>query len=86
MCNAERYRRGFTTDDSCTICREGVENIEHLFRGCSEVVSQWKAFIADTEFQHQQALSFEDWFAYNLSSPIKSIMNHAWNVVFSTTL
>ena len=36
MCNVERKRWGFTIDEMCSICKDGKEDVEHIFKHCPE--------------------------------------------------
>ncbi|XVE66798.1 hypothetical protein DITRI_Ditri08aG0108200 [Diplodiscus trichospermus] len=86
MCNAERVRRGFTANGICEMCKEHIEDVNHLVRECSSVSYMWRHFLQASEFQLQQGLDFDDWLMRNLNGVVKCDFFEHWTVAFAVIL
>ncbi|KAK8558217.1 hypothetical protein V6N13_038690 [Hibiscus sabdariffa] len=61
LTNAERARRHLTTSNSCPLCHNGIENIEHVVRTCSKAQRIWEAIVDPTKIVFFSNLSFQEW-------------------------
>ena len=86
MCNAERKRRGFTTQGNCDSCTDAIEDVDHLFRYCADSVEIWRHLLPPSEFQRQLTLSFDGWLQRNIAENLFGALQLDWNVTFSNAV
>lgn len=56
-------KRGLEVDDTCKVCGEGKETVNHLFFHCLKANIIWKLAPVRWEISEQQALSFKQWWS-----------------------
>ncbi|KAK9149068.1 hypothetical protein Scep_007825 [Stephania cephalantha] len=67
LANVERKRRHLTEFDTCEVCGEHVETIEHTLRQCPISTSIWIKIVGIQLWrQRWEKLPFEAWFMRNL--------------------
>ncbi|XP_073051702.1 uncharacterized protein [Primulina eburnea] len=86
MSNAERLKRGFTTNGSCALCHYELEDVDHIFRKCEEAKKIWRRLMPTKAFQTSLNPSFDAWLMGNLGHKPKTSKNLDWNILFAITL
>ena len=66
MTDKERYQREIAPKPFCNCCPSEVEDLNHLFRYCTNVGSLWPQIMENQWWSHAQGLSFRDRFAWNM--------------------
>ena len=69
LSNSERFKRHLHVTPSCELCFEGIEDLEHIFRGCSNAKEIWQEL--ENEGVHCLGfdMDFHGWLQRNLLEP-----------------
>ncbi|CAN1824009.1 Putative ribonuclease H protein At1g65750 [Linum perenne] len=68
LTNSERRRRHLCTDDICTRCRAGTEDVLHVLRDCPLAKSTWLSLIPAYDHQSFFTGTLLEWFTRELNS------------------
>ena len=60
LTNEQRCSRGMTEDISCPRCHSGIENIDHLLRGCRDSIAVWDDICQGTSYSPSFAKNLDD--------------------------
>ncbi|KAK8605986.1 hypothetical protein V6N13_102749 [Hibiscus sabdariffa] len=87
MTNAERYRRHFSSDAHCPVCRSSIEDVDHILRRCSATVSIWTFLIRPSFLHTFLSMPIHQWFILNLSGPFPAGCDQSsWDLLFAAVL
>lgn len=86
MCNYERCKRGFTTNDRCPICLTEREDVEHVIRGCKAARKVWNRMIPTDNPTKDFSMDFNSWFDLNVAWKGSRRKNEHWNMIFAITV
>lgn len=86
MTNAERARRGFTTNTACILCMGQLEDIDHLLCSCIHVANIWNYFLPNEEVLRQRNLLIFDWLLKNLNDRVSCTFVDDWLVAFAVII
>lgn len=67
-------------------CMGSLEDPEHIFRKCKEVVPLWQFILSLDEVNKRTTLSFQDWLRKNIYGNVKSELPYDWNATFAICL
>ena len=67
LTNKERNRRGFTADPYCSLCREEIEDLNHIFCTCLMADQFWRKMKGDAQVPRCLSSHFQEWLVLNLS-------------------
>ncbi|KAK2661945.1 hypothetical protein Ddye_000519 [Dipteronia dyeriana] len=68
LTNNHRATRGLTVDITCDRCKEGREDSEHVFRGCTKSLDNWEDICKGVTKTGLFATEWNEWFYQNLKS------------------
>ncbi|XP_028804491.1 uncharacterized protein LOC114759480 [Neltuma alba] len=80
LTNCERVRRHMASSNSCEICDNGPEDLNHVLRLCNVAQSCWKMLIPRSELHRFSTQPLKDWFITNLR---KDERKPSWNILFA---
>jgi len=83
MTNERRTRRGLSTNPNCMVCTNVPENLNHIFRSCSEARGVWNYFEQAGEGTHDPRLTMAEWIHRNVTM---TRHNSQWPTKFVTTV
>lgn len=86
MCNSEWLRWGFTTDGRCSLFSSSVEDVNHIFRGCTDAIFFWRTFFPSSVVLQLFSPCFEDWMKENIREKITCDFAPEWSSIFSISL
>lgn len=86
MTNAERGRRGFTTNCSCALCGHLIEDIDHIWRWCAVTSSVWTYFLSTNELLDFNGLTTWDWLFSNLNGKMNCGAFEDWLTTFAVII
>ena len=61
MTNANRVRRGFTSEAHCAACPDTVEDISHVLFSCRMAQEVWDYFAKAAQGVHDSELGLAEW-------------------------
>lgn len=67
MCNAERKKRGFTSDERCIICGADKEDVDHTLRKCPIAEAVWTNINIGDKSGTSNPLDFNNWLTRNVT-------------------
>lgn len=66
MGNAERKRRGLTTEGNYDICPGALESADHIFRNCTRDAQVWMAMTSREKRRTERHIDFKSWIVVNI--------------------
>ncbi|CAN1755653.1 Putative ribonuclease H protein At1g65750 [Linum perenne] len=68
LTNTERVKRHLSSSDSCAVCSQGSESLDHLFRLSDFAKSTWNAILPEAISPAQQHLNFQESWVGNVGN------------------
>ncbi|KAL4333466.1 hypothetical protein GQ457_07G012960 [Hibiscus cannabinus] len=85
LTNVERVRRHVATSESCEICNNGQEDIDHVLRSCTVAKGVWTRLLPPARCESFFGLPFPEWLHLNLFDRSFYIADDEWGVRFAIT-
>lgn len=67
LTNLQRAKRGMASSGECGRCRDGLETIELVLRGCFKATWIWIRILLEEMFTTFMNMRWEDWMLTNLT-------------------
>ncbi|KAL4312838.1 hypothetical protein GQ457_01G036830 [Hibiscus cannabinus] len=85
LTNVERVCRHVATSESCEICNNGQEDIDHVLRSCTVAKGVWTRLLPPARCESFFGLPFPEWLHLNLFDRSFYIADDEWGVRFAIT-
>lgn len=76
------HSRGLNINPVCSICQNGIEDVTHVLRDCSDAIRVWRRVGIPLSKKATFSLPIYDWLRTNSCSYESVHMNLKWSVVF----